>query len=217
MPISVALYARVSTDQQDAANQIPEIEQLAAARGWIITHRYVETVSGAAKHRPELARMLADAHAGKFKAVVVWALDRLGRGGIAESVGTVQQLDARGVQLVSVRESWLDMTGPTRSLLVAIFGWIAEHERTRLVERTKAGIARARAKGKRLGRPPVPPAVLERGLRLIAKGETLVQAAKLAGCSLRSCAKCGLPRATAPAELDDRQATSRSGLLRCRG
>jgi DNA invertase Pin-like site-specific DNA recombinase len=186
--MNVALYARVSTDEQTAANQLPDIEQLCAGRpGWTITHRYIETVSGAARVRPELARMLADAHAGRFKAVVIWALDRLGRGGIAESVGIVQQLDERGVQLVSVRESWLDMTGPTRGLLVAVFGWVAQQERERLRERINAGLARARAKGtksgKAIGRPPIPSHVLERGLKLVAEGKTLVRAARACGIS----------------------------------
>jgi DNA invertase Pin-like site-specific DNA recombinase len=181
--MNVALYARVSTDQQDAANQIPEIEQLVQARGWKITHRYIETVSGTAKHRPELERMLADAHKGKFGAVICWALDRLSRNGIAEVAGIVAKLDKAAVGLVSVREQWADTSGPVRDLLVAVMSWVAQQERARLVERTKAGIEKARAKGTRLGRPPVAPAVLERGLRLVAEGEPLVHAAKLVGCS----------------------------------
>src|SRR5712692_9726309 len=74
----VAIYLRVSTDQQTTANQLPDIERLCAARGWTITHRYQETISGAARSRPELERMLVDAHRGEFRACCVWALDRLG-------------------------------------------------------------------------------------------------------------------------------------------
>lgn len=181
--MNVALYARVSTEQQDATNQIPEIEKLAKARGWKITHRYIETVSGSAKHRPELERMLGDAHKGKFKLVVCWALDRLSRNGIAEVAGIVAKLDKAAVGLVSVREPWADTSGPVRDLLVAVMSWVAQQEKNRLVERTKAGIERARAKGKRLGRPPVPPAALEKGLRLVAEGESVARAAKAVGCS----------------------------------
>ena len=174
----VAIYARVSTDEQTAANQLPDIERLCAARGWQVAGRYVESVSGTARVRPELARMLGDAHRGQFGAVVVWALDRLGRGGIAEAVGFVQQLESRGVQLVSVRESWLDMTGPTRSLLVAIFGWLAQQERVRLVERTKAGMARARAAGVHVGRPRKEGGLMDKALGRVARGEPLERVAR---------------------------------------
>src|SRR5712691_2257610 len=88
-PMNVAIYQRVSTDEQSSSNQRPDLERLCAARGWIITHRYEETISGAAKVRPQLVHLLADAHAGHFNAVVVWALDRLGRGGIADVSGTL--------------------------------------------------------------------------------------------------------------------------------
>jgi DNA invertase Pin-like site-specific DNA recombinase len=181
--MNVAAYLRVSTDQQDSSNQVPEIERLCRGRGWAITHRYEETVSGAAKVRPELQRMLADAHAGKFGAVVVWAIDRLGRGGIAELAGIVQRLDAANVALVSVRESWADTSGPVRDLLVSVMAWVAQQERSRLSERTLAGLERAKAKGIRLGRPAIPSHVLERGLRLVDEGKPLARAAAQVGCS----------------------------------
>ena len=150
---AVAIYARVSTAGQDAANQIPEVERLCRARGWKVGRRYVETVSGAAQRRPELERMLADAHRGEFGVVVVWALDRLGRGGIAEVAGIVAKLDAAGVALLSVREAWADGTGPVRSLLVAVMAWVAEQERARLLERLGAARARLEKQGRRWGRP----------------------------------------------------------------
>jgi DNA invertase Pin-like site-specific DNA recombinase len=180
---TVALYARVSTERQDAANQLPEIERLCRARGWTITHRYEEAVSGAAKLSPELARMLADAHAGRFQAVVCWAIDRLGRGGIAEVAGIIATLDAANVALVSVREPWADTSGPVRDLLVSVMAWVAQQERHRLRERVLAGLATARRKGIRLGRPRVADHVLERGLRLVAEGSSIAKAARAVGIS----------------------------------
>src|SRR5439155_12483721 len=118
--VNVAIYVRVSTSEQTADNQLPDVERLCAARGWTITHRYNETVSGATRQPPELARMLANAHASRFGAVVVWALDRLGRGGIAEVSGIVAKLDAARVSLVTVREPWADTSGPMRDLLLAL-------------------------------------------------------------------------------------------------
>jgi len=97
---------------------------------------------------------LADAKRHRFDVVVVWALDRLGRS-MGDVVANVLELERIGVDLLSAREPWLDTTGPVRSLLVSVFAWVAEWERRRLVERTNAGIARARAEGKQLGRPSV--------------------------------------------------------------
>src|SRR5258708_3454628 len=106
--MQVAIYTRVSTDRQDATNQLPEIERLVAARGWQVTHRYTETVGGTAQVKPQLKAMLAAAHRGEFKAVVVWALDRLSRRGIADVAGILGALDKAHVALVSVREPWAD-------------------------------------------------------------------------------------------------------------
>jgi DNA invertase Pin-like site-specific DNA recombinase len=97
--------------------------------------------------------MLEDARRGVFSVLVVWALDRFGRSMVG-NLQAVLELDRIGVQVVSVREPWLDTGGPVRSLLVAIFSWVAEQERARLGERTRAGLDRARARGIRLGRPP---------------------------------------------------------------
>ena len=179
--MQVAIYCRVSTDEQDATNQLPEVKQLCSHRGWTVARQYVETVSGTAKVKPELARLLADAHAGKFSAVVVWALDRLGRGGIAEIAGIVGKLDAAHVALVSVKEPWADTSGPVRDLLVAVMSWVAQQERSRLVERTKAGMARARADGKRLGRPPLDRAAMKTALALLAAGKRIEDVARVVG------------------------------------
>lgn len=145
-----ALYLRVSTEGQTTDNQRPDLERLARARGYDVVAVYQEQES-AAKRRPAHARMLDDARRGAFNVLVVWALDRFGRS-MAGNVRQVLELDRLGVLVVSTREPWLDTSGPVRDLLVAIFSWVAEQERSRLVERTKAGLARARREGKRLGR-----------------------------------------------------------------
>ncbi len=146
-----ALYLRTSTTEQHTNNQRPELEQLAKARDWILTSVYEEQAS-AAKARPALQRLLADAHRRTFDVLLVWSLDRLGRS-MMGNVQTVLTLDRLGVRVVSFREPWLDSQGPVRELLVAIFGWIAQQEREQLVARTRAGLERARKQGKTLGRP----------------------------------------------------------------
>jgi putative DNA-invertase from lambdoid prophage Rac len=147
-----AAYVRVSTEEQTTDNQRPEIARLARARGYDVQAWYNETASAAGK-RPAFTNMMADAHRGAFRVLLIWAIDRFGRTMVG-NLTDLLALDQRGVQVVSVRESWLDTTGPARSLLIAVFSWWAEQERARLIERTRAGLDRARAKGKRLGRPP---------------------------------------------------------------
>lgn len=156
-----ALYVRVSTEKQTVANQLDELQQLAKARGFepVI---YEETES-AAKERPVFRRVLADARAGKVGAVLVWRLDRMHRSMVG-AVQDVLELDRLGVAVLSARDTWLDTSGPVRSLLVAIFGWVAEQERRVLIERTRAGLDRAKRtgtkSGKAIGRPRASPVLL---------------------------------------------------------
>jgi putative DNA-invertase from lambdoid prophage Rac len=117
--------------------------------------------------------MLRAARQGAFEVLVIWALDRFGRSMVG-NLTDVLELDRVGVQVVSVRESWLDTSGPTRNLLVAIFSWCAEQERLRLAERTRAGLLRARREGKRIGRPHrMDRATLSRAVSMRAEGRSL--------------------------------------------
>ena len=151
MRIRAALYLRVSSDQQSTECQRPEVEQLCRGRGLHVVAVYEEQAS-AAKHRPEYEKMLKDAKRGEFSVLVIWAIDRFGRS-MTRNLADVLELDRVGVQVVSVRETWLDTGGPVRDLLVAIFSWVAEQERARIVERTKAGMVAAKKRGSRIGRP----------------------------------------------------------------
>jgi DNA invertase Pin-like site-specific DNA recombinase len=171
-----AIYYRVSKSDgsQSTDNQRPEVEQVVAARRYTLVRAYEEQAS-AAKHRPVYETMLKDARRGKFDVLVIWAVDRLGRS-LVGNLQDVLELDRIGVKVVSVRESWLDTGGPVRSLLLAIFSWCGEQERARLIERTKAGLERARRKGSKIGRPRAK-FDLERARELRAGGKTLRQVA----------------------------------------
>jgi DNA invertase Pin-like site-specific DNA recombinase len=143
------------------------------ARGWEpVTFR--ERESGA-KERPVWSAVLDVARRGEVRAVVFWSLDRVGRR-MFQVLRDVQELARYGCHVVSVREAWLDTGGPTRDLLLSIFGWVAEHERERLRERTCAGLVKTRAKGTKLGRPQVVPGEVVRCvLALRAEGRTYVE------------------------------------------
>lgn len=173
-----ALYLRISSDRSTLANQLAEVRQLAVARGYEPV--IYEEVESAAKARPVLDRMLADVRAGRVQAVAVWALDRLHRS-MSGAINTVLELDRLGVPVLSVREGWLDTSGPVRPLLVAIFGWVAEQERTRLIERTKAGLERAKREGKCLGRPRVSPLKVAAAVERVRAGASIRDAAKASG------------------------------------
>jgi len=184
-----AVYLRVSTGEQHAENQEPDVARLAAARGYVVVACYVECKS-TRKLRPEFSRMMEAAKRGEFDVVVVWSLSRFGRSTLGNMLD-VRDLDAIGVQLVSVRETWLDTTGPTRTLLVAVFSWIAEQERDERSARTKAGLARVRARGSASGRP------IGRPPRLDPASLARARAMRVSGRSVRSIAMAlGVPRPT---------------------
>lgn len=182
--MKIALYARVSTNgsRQDAENQLSELREWAKRFGGEIVQEYVDEASGSRGDRKELLEMLADAHKRKFDTLAIWSLDRLSREGIAKMTGYLDQLKSYGVRVVSLRESWLDTSGPIADLLVAIFGWVAQQERLRIGERVKAGLQRVKAEGKRLGRPKKQ-LDLYRACDLRLQGLTFRQIAKNVGLS----------------------------------
>jgi putative DNA-invertase from lambdoid prophage Rac len=201
-----ALYLRVSTEDQTTANQRQVLEELAQRRGWTVERVVDETASGAGD-RPLWRRLMADAKRRAFDVVVVWALDRIGRS-MHGTISDVVELDRAGVDVVSYSEPWLDMRGPTRTLLIAVFSWVAEQERQRLIERTKAGMARAKRQGRHPGRPRADSAKLASAANLVAHGFSYRKAAQARGVSARSLARWVRQNgATTPLADDPRQTT----------
>ena len=149
----VSLYARVSTlHDQDPEMQLRELREYAGRRGWEIADEYVDQgVSGSKESRPELNRLMADAHRRSFDAVLVWKIDRFGRS-LKHLVTALADLGAYGVAFVSLLDN-LDLSTPSGRLMFQIIGAMAEFERALIQERVKAGLRNAQAKGKRLGRP----------------------------------------------------------------
>lgn len=159
----VAIYTRVSTGSQTTENQRLALDTMAAQRGWTVTGRYEDAgISGAKTKRPALDALLADARHGKFDAVLSWSLDRMGRS-LAHLIDLVAELEAAGVH-VAFHQHSIDTTGPSGRLFLHMLGSFAQFEREMIRERVNAGLDRARAKGKRLGRPKIP-AATERAVR----------------------------------------------------
>lgn len=155
--MKIALYGRVSKNDksQDPQNQITPLRDYAKALQGEIVEEYVDLASGSgAVDRVNFLRMLEDADRHKFDLILTWALDRFSREGILNTLGYLERLKRNGVAIKSLKESWLDTRDEgLGQLLIAIFSWVGSQERLRIVERTRAGLDTARAKGKKLGRP----------------------------------------------------------------
>jgi DNA invertase Pin-like site-specific DNA recombinase len=156
MTTRVAIYARVSTTNhgQDVTLQTRELKQFVEARGWNVVGEYVdEGISGTKDRRPALDKLMSDAHKRKFDVVVCWRFDRFARS-VSHLLRALENFNALGVAFVSLSEN-VDTTTPTGKMIFTVLGAVAELERSLIVERVRAGLRNARAKGKTLGRPRV--------------------------------------------------------------
>ena len=147
------LYSRVSTNNgQDPEIQSREIREYCLRRGWALVGEYVDVgISGAKERRPQLDRLVADAHKRRFEVVVVWKFDRFARS-VSHLLRALETFRALGVEFVSLSEQ-VDTSSATGKMIFTVLGAVAELERSLIAERVRAGLRNARAKGKRLGRP----------------------------------------------------------------
>jgi DNA invertase Pin-like site-specific DNA recombinase len=194
----VALYVRVSTDEQSVENQIRELTQVAERRGWHVVEIYRDAGISGAKgraQRPGLDAMLKDASRRKFDVIMSWAIDRLGRS-LIDLLGTIQHLETCGVDLY-LDQQQIDTTTPTGKLLYSITGAFAEFERNIIKQRVNAGIKRRLAEiaqspnrtftsnagivRRSLGRPGAEPEKKELARIELAKGTGILKTARLTG------------------------------------
>src|SRR5712664_2175011 len=180
----VGCYLRVSTTEQTVENQRNDLRAYCTARGWDNVTEYSDTgVSGTRERRPGLDRLLGEVKARRVDVVVVAAFDRLGRS-VRHLVETLELFRHLGVEFISLREQ-IDTGSPLGQAVFTIIAAIAQLERSLIVERVKSGLRRARAEGKRLGRPAV--GLDERQLRIVASQKLPVRtAAKALGVSASS-------------------------------
>ena len=144
-----AIYARVSTLDQEPENQLAEVRQYITARGWSAVEYVDHGISGAKERRPALDQVIQDARRRRFDVLVCWRLDRLGRN-LKHLVTLLDELQALGVAFVSLGEG-IDCTTPAGRLQLHILAALAEFERSRVAERVQAGLARARRRSRTRG------------------------------------------------------------------
>jgi DNA invertase Pin-like site-specific DNA recombinase len=182
-PARTAIYARVSTTNngQDPRMQTRELREYCQRRGWTIAGEFVDIgISGAKEKRPELDRMIAEAHRRKFDVIVVWKFDRFARS-VSHLLRALETFNALGIAFVSLSEQ-MDTTTPAGKMVFTVLGAVAELERSLIVERVKAGLRNARANGVTLGRPRMVVDVAGMA-RLRAQGRTVRQIADQLGYS----------------------------------
>jgi DNA invertase Pin-like site-specific DNA recombinase len=165
-----AIYVRVSTDKQTVENQVAALRQIAERRGWEVVEQYSDAGISGAKgrdRRPGLDQMLKDASRRKFDVIMAWAIDRVGRS-LIDLLGTIQTLEACGIDLYLDQQA-IDTTTPAGKLMFQVCGAFAEFERSMIRQRIHAGLKRAVAQGKTLGRPKVN-AALEKRIQAQLRG-----------------------------------------------
>ena len=185
--MKAALYLRVSTDKQELENQLEPLKKFAKGRGLKVVQVYRDMSTGKNSNRPALNKMLKDAHRHAFDAIVVWALDRLSREGMSRTVQLIEMLERMGIGVISYSEPYLDTTNElARNILLAVVSTLAKAERERISERTRAGLARVKRSGKKLGRPEIASKKRTQAVKLLKMGYSLRQAAHKLGVSRSS-------------------------------
>jgi DNA invertase Pin-like site-specific DNA recombinase len=151
----ISIYARVSTKDkgQDTENQLVQLREFASKQGWEIVHEFVDRENGSKSDRAEFQAMFEAASQRKFDLLLFWALDRLSREGVLETLQHLNRLTSYGIGYRSFAEQYFDSCGIFKDAVIAIMATLAKQERIRMSERTKAGLAQARRNGRQIGRP----------------------------------------------------------------
>ena len=211
--MKIALYLRVSTTDQDPESQGREVRQFVADHGWETVETYQDIgVSGARARRPALDQLVKDAWRGRFEAVVVWDLSRIARSTL-NALQLLQELEQMKVRLIAVKQTF-DTDTPLGRAFFTLAAMFAELERAILIERVRAGMARARAEGKLIGRP-VRKVDVDELVRLRAQGLSIRQIARRVQVPPSTVAK--RLQATSAATDWSSASTSSSGQEPCEG
>jgi len=182
--MKTAIYMRVSTDKQSTEMQEREISMFLASKGIINAEIYKdEGESGKKTSRPALNRLLNDCKQGNVKTLIVWKLDRLFRS-LVDLITHLKQFQKQGIVFISLKEN-IDLSTPMGVLMMQILGAFGEFEREMIVQRVKAGLANAKAKGKQLGKPTkIPMELQQQVVTLKVSGQSYAQVSMVTGLKI---------------------------------
>lgn len=153
MEMKIAIYVRVSTDKQEADNQLLQLREFVKKNDWEIYKEYVDVISGKETNRPEFDKLYLDAHKKLFDIVLFWDLSRFSRAGTLFTLQKLQELKNTGINWVSYQEPYIRSIGQFSDVIISLLSTIAKIEREKISQRTKAGLERLKLQGKKLGRP----------------------------------------------------------------
>ncbi|MCE9612912.1 MAG: recombinase family protein [Lentisphaerae bacterium] len=179
------IYGRVSTHDQEADNQVRQLKEYAHSQGWTLVDVIIDVASGGSGRnvRGGLDQVFNFAHQRKFDVLLFWSLCRLSREGSRTTIGYLQQLESHGVDWHSFTEPYISSLGIFADAIIALLSALNRQERVRIGERTRAGLERARADGKRLGRPPTDASRITRASALRAQKMSFAQIGREMGIS----------------------------------
>lgn len=180
--MKVAIYTRVSTKDQKLENQKNVLLEYAQKRDFDIYKVYEDIASGAKNDRVQLEQLLDDAHKKKFDVILVWRFDRFARS-TSFLIQRLEDFRQLGIDFISYQEN-IDTSTPTGKVMFTMISAFAEFEREIIRERVKAGLARARREGKKLGRPEISESTKKKVLKLKKKGLSIRKIAKKTGVSV---------------------------------
>jgi DNA invertase Pin-like site-specific DNA recombinase len=189
--LRTAIYARVSTLDQDPAMQLRELRAYAQHRGLPIAAEFIDQVSGATRERPQLDRLWQAVRARKVDTILVWKFDRFARS-TKQLIDALEEFRHVGVDFISITEQ-IDTSSPMGKAMFTVISAIAEFERSLISERVRAGIAKARATGKRHGRPKVDARIIQEIRRLRREGQSLHYIARTLNVSHQTVANYAPP------------------------
>lgn len=148
-----AIYVRVSTEKQEAENQLIQLREFAKKNNWQIYKEYVDVISGKENSRPSFDKLFQEAHKKLFDVVLFWDLSRFSRAGTLFTLQKLQELKRSGIDWVSYQEPYIRSIGQFSDVIISLLSTVAKIEREKISQRTKAGLQRVKSQGKKLGRP----------------------------------------------------------------
>lgn len=149
---NVAIYVRVSTDKQEALNQLIQLRDYATKSNYKIFNEYIDVISGKENSRPNYDLMFKHAHMKYFDIVLFWDLSRFSRSGTLFTLQKLKELENIGIDFISFQEPYINTLGHFKDVAISMLSSVAKIEREKISQRTKAGLERARQQGKQIGK-----------------------------------------------------------------